>query len=53
MPNAPPTSRARSFTAEAIPCRSAGRDETIAVVAGAVASPIPMPVTSAARPKGG
>jgi hypothetical protein len=53
MPNAPPTSRVRSFTAEAIPCRSAGRDETIAVVAGAVASPIPMPVTSAARPKGG
>jgi hypothetical protein len=51
IPKAPPTSRARSFTAEATPWRWAGSEETIAVVAGAVASAIPMPVSSAPAPK--
>ena len=51
MPRAPPTSRVRSLTAEAMPCLCPGSEETIAVVAGAVASARPMPVISAPMPK--
>ena len=41
MPSAEPNSRETSLTADATPCFAAGSDETIAVVAGVLASAIP------------
>src|SRR5271165_5644238 len=46
MPSAPPTSRDRSFMAEATPCYSWGSAEEMALVARAIAAPMPAPSTS-------
>ena len=43
MPNAPPTSRTVSFTAEPTPARDAGTDDMTASVAGATIMPMPTP----------
>src|ERR1700744_1514844 len=43
MPIAPPTSRDRSLMAEATPCLAGGRAEGMALVAGVMAQPIPIP----------
>ena len=43
MPMAPPSSRARSFMAEATPCSEAGSASVIEVVAGVMAVPAPAP----------
>ena len=45
MPSAPPTSRVTSLTAEATPALDMGRDDTMAVDAGAMARPIPAATT--------
>ena len=43
MPSAPPSSRARSFMAEATPCSEAGSASVTDVVAGVIAMPAPAP----------
>lgn len=48
MPSALPSSREVSLTAEPTPCFSGGSDETIAVVAGVLARP--MPAANSTRP---
>ena len=44
-PNAAPSSRDVSFTADATPCLARGSDATIALVAGVIASAAPTPIT--------
>ena len=48
VPSAPPTSRDRSFSAEPTPCCARGSASVMAVVAGVMAAPMPMP--SGTRP---
>ncbi|WP_257535089.1 hypothetical protein [Mycobacterium ulcerans] len=43
IPSAPPSSRAKSLTAEPTFCRREGSAPVIAVVAGGIASPSPAP----------
>ena len=44
MPNAEPSSRAVSFTAEATPCFARGNEPTMAFVAGVIAGAVPAPM---------
>jgi hypothetical protein len=48
MPNAPPSSRSRSLTAEPTPALCGGREAMMAPVAGGMVSPMPTP--SSPRP---
>lgn len=43
MPNAPPSSRSRSLTAEPTPALCGGREAMMAPVAGGMVSPMPTP----------
>ena len=47
-PNAAPSSRAVSFTAEATPCLDGGSEATMAFVAGVMARAAPAPMMSVA-----
>ena len=51
-PNAAPSSRAVSLTADATPCLARGSDATIALVAGVIASAAPMPMTMVVNDEG-
>ena len=48
MPNAEPSSRAVSFTADATPCLARGSEPTMAFVAGVIASAVPPPMINSA-----
>ena len=49
-PRAPPISRVVSFTAEPTPARAGGSEPMIDSVAGAMAKPMPNPISTSTTP---